>query len=483
MVRQDGSTVVQRSKRRRRSVALAVAICCCGVGATAARAETLYQAFAAAYAANPVLGAQRAAVRVSAQDKAITETGYAPALSSTSDYGYRDQKGHPPGNPSSELTQHPRGFGTTLSQNIFNGFRTKNGVAREDASLDASRDELRDVEQKVLLNVVTAYMNVQRDKAVVDLRRSDYEVLGTRSKQARFQFKIGEATRTDVDQSDASFARTQADLVIAKANLDGSLAAFRSVVGHEAGKLEAAAVPQRLVPPDLASVLLVAQAEHPSIRAALNASRAADLNVDVEKGGYAPTLDLTASTDRRWDPDFYPAKTELTELSVIGRLSFPIYDRGLTTASVHRATELASQRMLQLDDQRAEVRANAVQCWGQFAASKLVIASADAEVAANDRALYGVQLEATAGQRTTLDVLMAQRALIDAGVNRQIAQHDRIIAGYKLLAAMGRLSFAALTPADTRGTDAGPNIARRIDMKPLVTDLGSLDSLPLRPGL
>ena len=98
----------------------------------------------------------------------------------------RDQKGHPPGNPSSELTQHPRGFGTTLSQNIFNGFRTKNGVAREDASLDASRDELRDVEQKVLLNVVTAYMNVQRDKAVVDLRRSDYEVLGTRSKQARF---------------------------------------------------------------------------------------------------------------------------------------------------------------------------------------------------------------------------------------------------------------------------------------------------------
>ena len=87
MVRQDGSTVVQRSKRRRRSVALAVAICCCGVGATAARAETLYQAFAAAYAANPVLGAQRAAVRVSAQDKAITETGYAPALSSTSDYG------------------------------------------------------------------------------------------------------------------------------------------------------------------------------------------------------------------------------------------------------------------------------------------------------------------------------------------------------------------------------------------------------------
>ncbi len=483
MVRQDGSTVVQRSKRRRVLVAAVLTVGCFGIGPKAAMAEGLYQAFAAAYAANPVLGAQRAAVRVSAQDKVIAETGYAPALSSTADYGYRDQKGHAPGNPSSELTQHPRGLGTTLSQNIFNGFRTRNGVAREDASLDATREELRDVEQKVLLSVATAFMDVLRDKAVVDLRRTDTEVLGTRSKQARFQLKIGNATRTDVDQSDASFARSQADLVIAKANLDGSLAAFRSVVGHDAGKLEPAAVPLRLIPHDLASALLAAQADHPSIRAALNASRAADLNVDVEKGGYAPTLDLNASTDHRWDPDFYPAKTDLTELSVVGRLSFPIYDRGLTTASVHRAAELAGQRMLQLDDQRAEIRANAIQCWGQFAASKLVIASADAEVAANDRALYGVQLEATAGQRTTLDVLTAQRSLIEAGVNRQTAQHDRIIAGYKLLAALGRLSFAALTPADTRGVDDGPDVARRIDLRPRVTDLGSLASLPLRPGL
>ena len=110
MVRQDGSTVVQRSKRRRVLVAAVLTVGCFAIGPKAAMAEGLYQAFAAAYAANPVLGAQRAAVRVSAQDKVIAETGYAPALSSTADYGYRDQKGHAPGNPSSELTQHPRGL-------------------------------------------------------------------------------------------------------------------------------------------------------------------------------------------------------------------------------------------------------------------------------------------------------------------------------------------------------------------------------------
>ena len=105
MDRQDGSTVAPRWYPRRWFSALTLAVCCCGAVPVAARAENLYQAFAAAYAVNPLLGAERAAVRVSAQDKAIAETGYAPALSSTSDFGYHDEKGHAPGNPSNEASR------------------------------------------------------------------------------------------------------------------------------------------------------------------------------------------------------------------------------------------------------------------------------------------------------------------------------------------------------------------------------------------
>ena len=288
-------------------------------------------------------------------------------------------------------------------------------------------------------------------------------------------------TRTDVDQSDASLARSQADLAVAATTLEASCALYRSVVGRDPGRLVPAAVPQKLVPPDLGSALAMAQGDHPAVRAALNAVRAAEFNVDVEKGGYAPSLDLTASADRRWDPDFYPAKTELNEVSVVGRLSFPIFDRGLTSASVHRANEVIGQRLLQLDNQRAQVRANLVQSWGLYAAAKTIIASADAQIAASDRALYGMQIEATAGQRTTFDVLSAQRALTDARVNREMAQHDRIIAGYRLLASVGRLSLALMTEADTRGSDPAV-LARRARPKPPPALPALLAELPLRPG-
>lgn len=428
-----------------------VAVAVHALSLSLAKAETLYDAFNAAYSANPTLGAQRVAVRISQKDRAITATGFAPSVAASGDYGYEDIKGQAPGNPTTDNKTYPRGYGVSLQQNVFNGFSTLHGLERDSASVDAARARLCDVEQQILIEVATAYSDVLRDKAILDLHRADHKLLETRGKETHVQYNIGNLTQTDVDQSAASVARSQADLAIAESNLESSVASFRSVVGRDPGRLEAAAVPERLIPADIVRAVAIAQAEHPAILAARNAVRAAELNVAVEAGGFAPSVDLNASAQRRYDPDYYPAKTDLTSLTVGGRITIPLYDRGLTFASVSRAKEVSSQRRLELDQQLLRTRADVVQNWGVFNASKLVIVSATAQIAASQRALYGVQLEATAGQRTTLDTLTAQRALLEARVNREIAQHDRIIAGYRLLASVGRLSLQNLTVDSTRG--------------------------------
>jgi outer membrane protein len=51
-----------------------------------------------------------------------------------------------------------------------------------------------------------------------------------------------------------------------------------------------------------------------------------------------------------------------------------------------------------------------------------------------------VRNEAQAGQRTTLDVLNAEQALVNARVSLIVAQHDRVVASYSLVSAVGRLS-------------------------------------------
>ena len=74
---------------------------------------------------------------------------------------------------------------------------------------------------------------------------------------------------------------------------------------------------------------------------------------------------------------------------------------------------------------------------------------AQSQVAASEIALNGVREEAKAGQRTTLDVLNAQQALVNARVALVTAQHDRVVASYAVLNAVGRLSPAVLNLATT----------------------------------
>jgi len=89
---------------------------------------------------------------------------------------------------------------------------------------------------------------------------------------------------------------------------------------------------------------------------------------------------------------------------------------------------------------RDQTRATVAQNWGQLQAAKAQVTSAQSQVTASEIALNGVREEARVGQRTTLDVLNAQQALVNARVSLVTAQHDRVVASYAVLNAIGRLS-------------------------------------------
>ncbi|GJE53609.1 Outer membrane efflux protein BepC [Methylobacterium thuringiense] len=448
--------------------AVAVAALCVGPG-QAAPAGTLYDAFRAAYANNPTIGAQRAAVRVGLQDVAISATGFAPDISLNSDIGYRDRNVLSPGYPRIDQGSRPRGYGAGLTQNLWNGFRTTNSVARDEAALLSQRDRLSETEQFILADVATSYVDVLRDTAILEIRQKNQELLAARHRQALYQFEVGQITKTDAEQTAASLARSKADIAVAKLNLDTSRAVFASIVGYDPGPLARTGLPTALMPKSLDGAIAKAMKLNPAIRAARNAITAAELNIAVQKSGYLPSLDLSVSADRRWDPDIILPKSQLDQMSVVGRLTVPIFDRGLTPAAVQRAAEIRSQKLSELDRERAVVRAGVIQSWGLYVASESTIRSAQAQILANDRALTGATLEASVGQRTTLDVLITQQALLDSRVSLETAERDRIVAGFRLLALMSDMSLDTIRPQDLRYTPparpvALPPMARRLSL-------------------
>jgi outer membrane protein len=126
--------------------------------------------------------------------------------------------------------------------------------------------------------------------------------------------------------------------------------------------------------------------------------------------------------------------------SAVAQVSVPIYNGGGEYSLIRQSKETLAQQRLNLETTRDQTRANTVTAWGQLVAGKAQVASAQSQVQASEIALNGVREEAKAGQRTTLDVLNAQQALVNARVALVTAQHDRVVASYSVLTNVGRLS-------------------------------------------
>jgi outer membrane protein len=162
------------------------------------------------------------------------------------------------------------------------------------------------------------------------------------------------------------------------------------------------------------------------------------LNVKVNEGALFPTLTLQVSAQQGYEQSITTPR-QFTG-SAVAQLSVPVYQGGAEYALIRQSKETLAQQRLNLEQVRDQTRASVAQAWGQLLAGRAQVSSAQAQVEASEIALNGVREEARAGQRTTLDVLNAQQALVNARVALVTAQHDRVVASYAVLNAVGRLS-------------------------------------------
>ena len=398
-----------------------------------------------AYQNNPQLNAQRASARVT--DEAVPQalSGYRPRASVTATLGeqYSDvtTRANSQGINTyarSHATTTPYSGTGTVSQTLFNGFQTANRTRVAESQVSAAREGLRIMEQTVLLAAATAYMDVLRDTANLEVQRTNVRVLEETLKQTRDRFKVGEVTRTDVAQAEAQLAAGQSAVAASESILNTSRANYRQVVGTEAVNLAPGSPVDRFSPRVLSAAIDNGLSENPNVTSAMYGVDVAHLQVKINEGALFPNLSLQGNVQYASFPQLSIVHQFST--SVIGQLTVLLYQGGGEFSLIRQSKESLSQQRLNLDQVRNQTRQAVVQAWGQVQAAKAQIAVAQSQVASSEVALNGVREEARVGQRTTLDVLNAQQALVNARVQLVTAQHDRVVASYNLLAAVGRLS-------------------------------------------
>ncbi|MBH5397308.1 TolC family outer membrane protein [Bradyrhizobium sp. CNPSo 4010] len=417
-------------------------------GPTPALADTIDAALVRAYQNNPQLNAQRAQVRSTDENVPQALSGYRPRVSMTASGGYQYQDLQSGvGTNSIHGTTLPRSAGITASQTLYNGNQTANRTRAAESQVSGAREALRSLDQTVLLQAATTYMDYLRDAATLEVQRSNVRVLEQTLKQTRDRFNVGEVTRTDVAQSEAQLAAGRTQALTAEANLTTTRANFRRIIGNEPTNLAPGSPVDRFLPATLAAAIELGLIEHPNVTAAMFGIDVNYLQVKVAEGALLPTMTIQASATQANEQSLISLRS--FSASAIAQLSVPIYQGGSEYALIRQSKENLAQQRLNLETTRDQTRATVVQWWGSLQATKAQVQSAQAQVAASEIALNGVREEAKAGQRTTLDVLNAQQALVNARVALVTAQHDRVVASYNVLAAVGRLSPQVLGLATT----------------------------------
>ncbi len=406
-------------------------------------AQSLRDALASAYQYNPRLDAERARQRATDEEVARAHSGYRPTVGATADIGYNRSDSKPAGVAAGGGGEtHPKGYGVAATQPIFNGFRTLNGVRVAESTVRAGRETLRSVEQSVLLEGATAYVDVVRDQSIVKLRENNVDVLTRDLKATQDRFSVGEVTRTDVAQAQARRAAAISALDLARANLKTSRANFERTIGYPPGSLTEQRPPDALLPKSQPAAIEITLRENPAIVAALYTEQAARYTVDATWGELLPSVSVDASYSRRFDTSALSDESETS--TVTGRLNVPLYEAGDVRARVRQSKHTHVSRLQQIEQARTEAKAATISAWASLTAARAAIEADQVQVTSTATALAGVREEERVGQRTLLDVLNAEQEALNAQVQLVTDKRNLVVAAYALMAATGRLTIPEL---------------------------------------
>ncbi len=404
-------------------------------------AQTLEEALVLAYQNNPTLQAERARLRAVDEEVPAALAGWQPTVELAGDLGasYSKTDGMVPNAGSHSVA--PYGVGLTATAPLYQGGRVSAQIDSAENRVNAGRAHLQGVEQSILFSTVTAYMDVLRYDAEIELSRSSERVVGRQLQAARDRLEVGEVTRTDVAQAEARLAQAGAERVAAEGGMMSARAMYQQVTGRPPGTLSWPPVPMGL-PETEEDALTAANDANPSIRAASYIAQAAQSDIETAAAALRPQVSIVGDVRQRFDTSDLIEQT--TDASIRASVRVPLYQGGAASARIRQSKQIAAQRLLELDQSRRTVQEQVAQAWRALTSARAQIAAFESQVAAAAVALDGVEQETQVGLRTTLDVLDAEQEHFRAQINLVRAKREEIVAAYQVRAAIGALTAQQL---------------------------------------
>ena len=411
----------------------------------AAQALTLQDALASAYHSNPKLLAARAQLKATDETVAQAQANWRPTISVQASDSYVNDRITGASDIAAQAylrNEYPGdSYGLTVTQPIFRGGRTVAQIRQAKASVKEGEAELLSVEEQVLLSVITDYLDLARDQALLDL--AVHREIDAKDQLAGAQDKLkgGEATRLDVATAEAALLDALVAHRQASAQEVSTSLSFARDTGLEPTPL-APTAPLLDLPGTLAESSDLAGSASFDVQEAANAARVAQAALSVAKGQGLPTISLQGTLLHQ-DGVTYPGESEQIEAASV-QLKVPIYSGGLLDSQIRAARATVEQKRDLLDETRQAAEAQAGTAFAQHDYAARAEAGLTAKSQAMAISLEGVRRQTKAGERSLSDIIAAEEALFVVQIAVVQAHHDNMLAQYTLADSIGRLTARRL---------------------------------------
>ena len=444
-----------------------------------ARADTLGEALAMAYESNP--GAEIARAIARADDEQITqaEAAYGPTLSARAQHEFTWTNTHF-GTATNQQSGFASGGEISLTQPIWAAGRLAANLDRAQAISARSREDLRDAHQKLILDVIQAYVSVRRDTELYNVASETYALLLEQSNLTASRLRLRDATAPDVDQTVNRLEVAAGQVLEARARLEGSAAQYRAVVGEYPENL---AAPPPLPPlPGLEDLFQTAEARNPLLLSQMRVEEITRANLAGARAQLGPNVNAEARAGRiALSP--YENSRYSEQLTTTVTVEVPLYQGGALTARVREAMQRNLAAQMAVEEARRLIRSDLASNWNAMQAAQMALPRYQAAVSAAQRAVAGVQQQERSGIRTLRDVLEVTRDLFNARSSAVAAEAELYFRHASVLHDAGLLTIDMFLPDlpqyDPDSYDPAESFLAGLPLYPL---LDPLDAAVVRRG-
>lgn len=420
--------------------------------ATPSTADTLADTLVKAYQLSPSLQASRAALRALDEQVGQARAGKRPQVDLQFQIETGQSESFSAAGPFSAASQNlvkSRSLNATIaaSLTLLDRGRTRAAINAAQANVSAGRASLKNSEQTLLLDAVTAFMDVRRDSRFVSLGQSNVSVLRQQVRAAQDRFELGEVTRTDVSLAEARLAQAVATLASFQGQLAVSKEQFKAVVGVQPNNLQTPP-PIPGLPASVDQAIAISMRESPNMISIRFSELAAKFNVDRAIANRKFTLDAGASASvdsngnegNNGNLDIFDTRDTQSSWQLSLTLNRQIYSGGALKSAVRQAQATLAEQKFLVQDTARQVQQSVAASWANLEIAQASIVANREQVRAAQVTFDGVREEARLGARTTLDVLDREQELRDAQVQLASSIRDEYVSAYQLLSAMGLLT-------------------------------------------